>query len=373
MMPASSRFSRVIGGAAALLLLGAGGPGAAAEKLAERTNRGLVELMIPGDAAAMAMAQDLAGVLDDGATRRLLPVIGRDAVEGLVDLKALRGVDIAIAQTDVLAAASSNAALAADDGVFTYITKLHDEELHLLARAEIGRIEDLAGKKVDFAGGAGITGPAVLGLLKLKVEPVFDDRARALQKLAAGEVAAMAYVAAKPTPLFDAPAGEGLHFLAVPMTPALAEAYVPARLTAADYPRLVAADAPVDTVAVGTALMVANLTPGTERYRNLENFVEALFTQFPHLLEKPHQAKWQEVNLAAELPGWKRFPAADAWLKRNAVAAAPPLGPKELHEIFAKFLDERSRLAGGRALSSQEKDQLFDQFQRWQQQSAQAR
>ncbi len=337
MMPASSRFSRVIGGAAALLLLGAGGPGAAAEKLAERTNRGLVELMIPGDAAAMAMAQDLAGVLDDGATRRLLPVIGRDAVEGLVDLKALRGVDIAIAQTDVLAAASSNAALAADDGVFTYITKLHDEELHLLARAEIGRIEDLAGKKVDFAGGAGITGPAVLGLLKLKVEPVFDDRARALQKLAAGEVAAMAYVAAKPTPLFDAPAGEGLHFLAVPMTPALAEAYVPARLTAADYPRLVAADAPVDTVAVGTALMVAN---SDARYRALpqpREFRRGALHPVPAPAGEaaPGEMAGGEPGRGAAgleaLPGGRCL--AEAQRRRRRAAARPEGAARDLRQI----------------------------------------
>lgn len=363
MMPAVPML-RCLRICAAVLLLGCGAGAAQAASLAEQANRGLVELMIPADASALAMAQDLAGLVDDGATRRLLPVVGRDGVDGLVDLKALRGVDMIIAQTDVLVAARGEAAL----GSFTYIAKLGDAELHVLARPEIKRVADLAGKPVDFAGSARVTGPAVLDLLKIKVAPVFDDPAAALQKLAAGDVAAIAYVAPKPALLFGTlGGGDGLHFLALPMTPALAQSYVPARLTAEDYPRLVTADAPVDTVAVGTALVVANLPSSTERYHNIATFVEAFFTQFPHLLEGPHLAKWREVNLAAELPGWQRFAPAQAWLKRNAVAAAPPIDPAELHEIFAKFLDQRSRLAGGQPLSPQEKDQLFDQFQRWQQ------
>ncbi|MGO8914307.1 MAG: TAXI family TRAP transporter solute-binding subunit, partial [Stellaceae bacterium] len=332
-------FSQYVRCAAVAILLSGGLLGAArAETLAERANRGLVELLTSGDPASIQMAQDLAAVIDDGATRRLLPVVGHDGVEGLVDLAAVHGVDMTIAQTDVLDYAKQHGSPPTMDAV-TYIAKLHNQELHVIARAEVTRLEDLAGKKIDFAGGARVTGPVVLALLKIKVEPVFDDHALALKKLEAGEVAAMAYVAAKPTPLFAMLPGNGLHFLAVPMTPALANAYVPAQLTAADYPHLVGADAPVDTIAVGTALVVAGLPSKTERYHNVANFVDAFFTQFPHLQEAPRHPKWSEVNLTAELPGWKRFAPADAWLKRNAVAAAPPVDDKELHEIFAKFLD----------------------------------
>ena len=355
--------------AAALLLLSGGLALAQANTLVQRTNRGVVELLTSGDAASITMAQDLASVIDDGATRRLLPVVGHGAVEGLVDLKALHGIDMTIAQTDVLDYARQHK-MPPDIGTVTYIAKLHNEELHLLARSNIASVAELAGKKVDFAGGARITGAAVLNLLGVKVEAVFDDHAQALKKLRSGEVAALAYVAAKPTPVFDPlGAGDKLHFLPIPMNAALAKAYVPARLTAADYPRLIGADAPVDTVAVGTVLLVANLQPDSERYRNVANFVDAFFTQFPRLQEAPHHPKWAEVNLAAELPGWKRFPPADAWLKRNAVASATPIDKAQLREIFAKFLDQRSTLAGGHALSAEEKDQLFDQFERWQQSS----
>lgn len=369
-MPTLFRLRRCA--VAALFIAGCLGGTAQAESLAERTNRGLVEIITSADGASIRMAQDLASVLDDGATRRLLPVVGHGAMQNLVDLRALRGVDIAIVQLDVLANAKRNKLMPGIEGSLTYIAKLHNEELHLLARKDIQRVEDLAGKKVNFSGGATVTGPAVLDDLHVKVEPVFDDQALALQKLKSGEVAAVAYVAAKPTAFFGAlRGGDGLHFLPVPFKPDLAASYVPAQLTVDDYPGLVPADAPIDTIAVGTAMMVANLAPNTERYRNVANFVDAFFTQFPRLQEAPRHPKWTEVNLAAELPGWKRFPPADQWLKRNVVASAPALDEKELHDIFAKFLDERSRLSGGQPLSMREKDQLFDQFRRWQ--SSQAR
>jgi uncharacterized protein len=358
-----SRAFRAFLGASALIV-GASGA-ASAETLSERTNRGLVEVMTASDGASIQMAEDIASVLDDGATRRVLPVVGHGSVQNVVDLKALRGVDLAIVQSDVLEAAKQKKLVPGVE-ILNYIAKLHNEELHVLARPEIARIEDLAGKKVDFGGGAAITGAAVFDILRIKVEPVFDDHAMALQKLKSGEVAAMAFVAAKPTPLFEVVRGEGLHFLAIPLKPELASAYVPAQLTNEDYPRLIAADAPVDTIAVGMVMVVANLTPTTERYRNVVNFVDAFFTQFPRLQDAPRHPKWTEVNLTAELPGWKRFAPADTWLKRNVVAQAPTLDDKELREIFAKFLDERTRLSGGPAMSPQEKEQLFDQFRRWQ-------
>jgi uncharacterized protein len=353
--------------AAALAMGGTFAGGARAETLAERTNRGVVELLTTADLASVQMAQELASVIDDGATRRILPVVGRGGTDSVVDLKALRGIDMAVVQTDVLTRAKQQPGLQNLDSMISYVAKLHNEELHVLARGDVHAMGELAGKKVAFPGGAKVTGPTVFGMLGLSVEPVFEDYGPALKKLAARDVAAVAFVAAKPSPLAGELRGnQGWHFLPIAFAPALADAYVPAQLTATDYPGLVTGDAPVDTVAVGMALVVANLQPNTERYRNVVNFVDAFFTQFPHLQEAPLHPKWAEVNLAADLPGWKRFPAAETWLKHNLVAEAPAMDSKELHEIFTKFLDQRSKLAGGRSLSMQEKDQLFDQFQRWQ-------
>ncbi len=94
-------------------------------------------------------------------------------------------------------------------------------------------------------------------------------------------------------------------------------------------------------------LAAANLQPGTERYRNVVNFVDAFFTGFQSLLDPGHHPKWREVNIAAELPGWRRFPpaaavAADAMRR---VAAAP--NEQDLKSIFCA-LYRRAAAGDGR-------------------------
>jgi uncharacterized protein len=333
-------------------------------------NRGVVELET-GRASGISVriAEDLANIIDDGATRRVLPVVGKGSLQNITDLKLLRGIDLAILQTDVLDYARQVNYFPGIETWVTYIAKLYNEEFHLLARRDIRSVADLANQKVnvDLRGaGTAITAARLFDLLKIAVTSTYDDQEVALGKLRSGEIAALAFVAGKPAPLFcSIAAEEGLHFLAIPLNPAVTAAYVPTRFSAQDYPELVPGDHPVDTVAVGTVLAAANLQYGSERYRNLVNFVDAFFTGFQLLLDPGHHPKWHEVNIMAELPGWRRFPPAEQWLQRNApVAAAPNL--QDLRAIFSRFIDERQQATGGLPMTQQEKDQLFGQFEMWQ-------
>jgi hypothetical protein len=144
---------------------------------------------------------------------------------------------------------------------------------------------------------------------------------------------------------------------------------VPTRLTAADYPELVQQGQPVKTIAVGSVLAVADLRQLPERSRNVANFVETFFTGFPSLLEPGHHPKWQEVTLAADLPGWRRYPAAEQWLQRNLQVKAPSVD--ELRLMFSRFLDERRQANGEAPMPVQEKSALFQQFRAWQTGAAQ--
>ena len=369
-MTLSRELCRRLLPAAAILLLASGGAVRAADPLVERANRGLVEIVTGSVSGTSArMAEDLAEVLDDGATRRVLPVIGKGAFQNLADLKVLRGVDLAIVQTDVLDHAREAHLYPNLDNFVTYIAKLSSDEFHLLARGDIRSIADLAGKKVNFGtpvDGAAFTGPRIFDMLGIKVQATAYGQTAALEKLRKGEIAAMAVVVGKPAALFEAVRPkDGLHFLSVPLKPGIAASYIPARIANEDYPDLVPAGSAVDTVSVGTVLIVAGLAPDSERYRNVANFVEAFFTQFPKLLEAPHHPKWREVNLAAELPNWRRFPPADAWIKRNGTAPVA-YSEDQLRDIFVKFLDERSKASGSQTLTAEQKVELYDQFRRWQ-------
>jgi hypothetical protein len=227
----------------------------------------------------------------------------------------------------------------------------------------------LANQKVnvDLRGaGTAVTAGRLFELLNIPVAPTNDDQEMALDKLRRGEIAAMAFVAGKPAPIFrNLTANDRFHFLAIPLNPAVTANYVPTRLTAADYPGVVPQDQAVDTAAVGAVLVAANLQQGTERYRNLVNFVEAFFTGFQSLLDPGHHPKWREVNINAELPGWRRFPPAEQWLQRNTQIAATP-NLQDLRGIFSRFIDERQQASGGPPLTAEQKNELFGQFELWQ-------
>jgi len=149
---------------------------------------------------------------------------------------------MAILQTDVLDYAKEQRLYPGIESSLTYITKLHNEELHLLARPEIKDISGLANQKVnvDLRGsGTSITSSRLFDLLKLTVTMVNDSQDVALDKLRRGEIAALAFVAGKPAPLFlPLKANDGLHFLAVPINAATTNIYIPAYLSTTDYPVL---------------------------------------------------------------------------------------------------------------------------------------
>ncbi len=359
--------------ALALCIMAAAPTPARAQSAMERSNKGVVEVVAGSvEGSDLRIASDLSTVLDDGATRRVLPIVGKGSLQNLTDLIALRGIDLAIVQSDVLAYAKARKIYRGQESVLTYVAKLYNQEFHLLARDGIKTVEDLQGKSVNFdvqGSGTAITAAAVLDSLKIGVTPTFHDQPAAMEMLKSGQIAALAFVAAKPAPLFQTLRSEdGLHFLSVPVGRDLQATYYPARLSAEDYPNLFGANGGVDTPAVGSVMLVAGLTPNTERYRSVAAFVDAFFTQFDKLLEAPRHPKWQEVNLAADLPGWRRFAPADAWLKAHP-SASPGLNEVQMRELFVKFLDERSQASSGKALTAQQKEDLFSQFQAWQQTS----
>jgi len=291
--------------------------------LAARANAGTVGVISGGvDGTYIRIANDLSAVLDRGDELRVLPIIGRGSVQNLSDIMFLRGIDIGIVQSDVLAFAQRERLFPSVTSLVQYIAKLYDEELHLLARPGINRVEDLAGQRVnvDLRGsGTAMTASLVFHGLGVDVQTTNDPQDTALERLKRGEIAAMAFVAGQPARIFaSVPPGSGLHFLEVPLTPALVDTYLPSRLTAERYPNLVEAGGGVDTVAVGAVMAVYAWQPGTERHRKVARFIEAFFSRFDEFQRPPRHAKWREVNLAAQVPGWTRFGVAQEVAARMA-------------------------------------------------------
>lgn len=344
------------------VLAGAVTPLAAQTAANDRANGGTVGIITGGlDGTYIRIASDLAAVLDDGDDLRVLPVLGKGSVQNIGDILHLRGIDIGIVQSDTLTYIKRERLYPNVDNRIRYIAKLYNEELHLLAGPDIATIEDLAGRKVNFDGsgsGTYMTASLIFDALGVDVEPETFDQSLALEKLKNGEIAALAYVAGKPTRLFqNIDPSSGLHFLPIPMNDDLLQAYLPSRLTNSDYGDIVPPGGDVDTVAVGAVMAVYNWEPDHDRHRKVVNFIDRFFGNFDAFLQPPRHAKWQEVNLQAEVPGWTRFDPAQAWLRQADVA----LGQADaggLRDDFEAFVSQR----GG---SPEQAEALFQQFLTW--------
>jgi TRAP transporter TAXI family solute receptor len=280
--------------------------------MAARANAGTVGIISGGvDGTYVRFAADLAAVLDDGDNLRVVPVIGKGSVQNMLDIVLLRGIDIGIVQSDVLAFARRERLLPGVTSLIQYITKLYDEEIHILARDGVGSVGELAGRTVNVDGrgsGTAMTASLVFEALGLQVTTANDPQDVALAKLRRGEIDAMVFVAGKPARLFASiEPGSGLRFLPIPATPALLETYLPTVISAAEYPSLIPAGGTVETIAVGAVMAVYAWAPGTERHRKVARFVNALNAKFDAFLRPPRHPKWREVNLAAQVPGWTRF------------------------------------------------------------------
>ena len=261
---------------------------------------------------------------------RILPIVGKGSLQNISDILNVRDVDIGIVQSDVLSYLRQKPSLIGLTNNVSYLAKLYDEEVHILARDEVATAADLNGKRVavDARGsGTALTASVIFDALGVKPVIVNDDPETALAKMKRGEVDALVYVTGKPARLFSDAGGSGLHFLGLPLNPALLQTYLPTRLTHADYPALVAEDASVETVAVGAVLAVYNWQPGTERYTRLSRFVNSFFDNLADLQAPGRHPKWKQVSLTAQVPGWSRFREAQTWLQRHGTPAPTPGAP----------------------------------------------
>ncbi len=236
--------------------------------------------------------------------------------------------------------------------------------MHVLARKEIARIEDLNGQavNVDLSGsGTAMTASLLFSTLGIDAQLTNFDQPSALEKLKQGDLAAIVFVTGQPSRLFaSVPPESGLHFLSVPLTNALLATYLPAELTHASYPTLIEDGAPVATVGVGSVMAVFAWRPPQDRYAKVAHFVDAFFTKFPQLLQPPRHPKWKEVNLAAKVPGWTRFVPAEDALARQTMGGSDssPL----LRSQFDAFL-VRAGVSG--SLTDTQKAALYQQFIEW--------
>jgi uncharacterized protein len=303
------------------------------------------------------ITHDLAVVLND-ENLRILPIVGMGGAQNIRDVLYLKGIDIGITSSQMLRYFASTGELSTTlDQRLNYITRLYPEEMHVVAGRDIKKLEDLNGKKVNFSdtgSSTQISARDVFGLLSVSVEEVNMSQADAIAAVKKGEIAATVVISGKPAAVLERiSANDNLHLVEVPYTRTLENIYLSAQLEQNLYPNLIEAGQTVQTVAVDSVLITNNWQPASDRYRRVARFVEALFSHFSDLQKPPRHPKWLEVDLAKELPGWQRFPAAQDWLQQ------------------AKFDEFRTKYQAstGTQVSNNpaDKQRLFREFLEWSQ------
>jgi TRAP transporter TAXI family solute receptor len=307
---------------------------------------------------------DLASVLDDGDRLRILPIVGRGSVQSIADILFLRGVDLGVIRSDTLDYLERKGYATNLKSQFTYVTKLYNEEMHVVAPRSIRSLSDLEGKTVSVDlpnGGTFVTAMTVFERLGIHPNYVFVEQRIAYEKLRKGEIDALVAVQGAPSKLITQIKDENLHFVPVDFAKPLQDDYYPAQLKAEDYPALLAPGERIDTIAVPAVLAAYNWPQQTDRYRKVAHFVDAFFAKFKDFQQPPFHPKWREIAPQAPLKGWTRFPAAQALLDAG--------GPStDLRERFDKYVKEGGAKTTGASARSGD-DALFDEFVKWKQRS----
>ena len=339
-------------------------------------NIGTVRI-ITGDltSTTVSAASDMAHVLDKEGELRVLPVLGKGSVQNISDLLYLRGIDIGMVQSDVLSYFKRTQRFPGIGSRIHYITKLFNEELHVLASMSFLCLDDLGGRRVNMGrkySGTAMTAQAVFDAHGVKVKASYYDPETAVEKLKRGELDAMVLVSGKPSRAFDRISyKDRVHFLDVTLVEGLSEDYLPAVVTNKDYPNLIAPDETVTTIAVGTVLAVFNWAPKSPRFVKVNRFVNELFDNIETFQKPPRHPKWREVNLSAAVPGWQRFSAAEAWLRRNRAQrqqsglVTSSAAASDNRVSFEEFLKSLGPSVNNK-LTPAEKEALFKQFSTWQ-------
>jgi uncharacterized protein len=284
----------------------------------ETVGTGMVTVLTDGIAEPNGQGtlavNELAERLGQIGKMRVLPIAGHGGAENVRDLLYLRGVDLAILNSDILAYLDQARQYPDARRRIRYVTHLLDQKVYLLARKEFSNIEDLRGRRVVVLSGSGgsyTTAIALFGLLKIEVTLQSPGPDAVLGDAGFPDFDAALLLSSELARLRVGALREDFRLLPITMTQALQKAYLPAVIEAQEIPGIAVPERKLDTVAVSTLLTVFDWNLSHSRFHSVKNFIGAFFTALPELRRQGSASAWRRLNINARPPGWTRHVAAD--------------------------------------------------------------
>ena len=255
----------------------------------------------------MQFGADLASVLDDGNKLRVLPIVGRGSVQSVADILFLQGVDLGIVRADTLDYLERKGFAKDIKKQFTYVTKLYNEEMHVIASKSVHNLKELDGKTISVDlpnGGTFVTALTMFERLGMKPKVVYIEQRIAMEKMRAGEIDAVIVVGGKPYKSVGAFKDDRFHMVTVDYYKPLQADYLPATLTAADYPNLISKEEGRSTRSRCRRCwrrIIGRPTPIVTASSLCSSMPSS--PNFPPFQNPPFHPKWKEVSLSAPLAG----------------------------------------------------------------------
>lgn len=268
-----------------------------------------------GRSTTAYLADDMRSWFSLSTDIQLLPSIGNGDITNIENILSWNFVDLAFLHYDALMYFADSGVVQNSKEKLVYLTITHNEEFHLLARADISKLSMLEGKKVNIGpniDGTYITATEIFHRNGISITAMNLPHMEAYRLLKDGEIDAMAIVDGSPSDLLElASLDDGIRLLDVPAE-GIGDTYRRTELNNSDYPKLLAPGDSVETIAVPTVLVAYNWPEGSARRLALDKFAEAFMTSLPALRASDREffhPKWREVDLWGKLPGrWRRDP-----------------------------------------------------------------
>ncbi len=261
------------------------------------------------------------------------------SVDNIYTVYRVPSIQLGIVQSDVLAFVAedaSNKTLKSIARKIRIVFPLYNEEVHIVARKEIGQFSDLSGRRVavgEDGSGTYLTAKLLFKASGIKPGQMLNiGPQEALTLLKEGKIDAMFFVAGAPVKLFSEYITKSDNLHLVPVTNSKILRYYPA----AEIPATTYAwqDKPVSTVAV-KAVLVSYASHGD--CPDVCGFARVLFDNLDQLVKKGHP-KWKTVDLRYDIKGWKQFECVKKILGLP-VGEQKPFKPNPVLDAIEKALN----------------------------------